>query len=55
MSRPAKQKRANLEVTGFEEERVPFDQVLRKLVATKAAHKVVRKPTPKPPKRLTKR
>lgn len=40
----------------YEEERVPFDQVLRKLVSAKPAHKAapapIKRGTKKPPRKL---
>ena len=43
------------DAAGYDEERVPFDQVLRKLVSTKPAHKAapgpVKRNASKPPKK----
>ena len=39
----------------YEEERIPFDQVLRKLVSTKPAHKVSSAPVKRSAKRLPKK
>ena len=44
----------SLQPEEFDEERIPFDQVLRKLVSTKPAHKVaapVKRNAKKPPKK----
>jgi hypothetical protein len=53
-SRPASDK-LKAAPSGYEEERIPFDQVLRKLVSTKPAHKVapapVKRGAKKPPKK----